>query len=244
MPEQHSQQARYPRPPRPGLVRPTVLLGVAVLLAAAPAVGEGPSNPSTGARALAVIASIARGLRSTKYVHRPRIDVKKGIYEWDCSIMATWILERSAPAARKALAKDQPLARDFVRAIAAAATDKPRNGWQRVEGPAAIAPGDVFAWLKPDMFKERSNTGHVGFVMSKAWPHPRFPSVWLLRIADSTRELHGDDSRPAGGDGGFGTATVAFYFERDVALAYGWYGESQEPDTYVPTNIVFGRAVR
>ncbi len=108
-----------------------------------------------------------------------------------------------------------------------------------------VAPGDVFAWLKPPMFKARANTGHVGFVVGKPWRHPRHAGVWLLRIADSTRELHGNDSRPMGGEGGFGTATIAFLVNSAGSpVAYGWYGELQDPATYVPTQIAFGRVFR
>ena len=95
------------------------------------------------------------------------------------------------------------------------------------------------------MFKQRANTGHVGFVVGKPWRHPRHDGVWLLRIADSTRELHGDDSRPMGGEGGFGIATIAFKVDTAGSpVAYGWYGESQDPATYVPTQIAIGRVFR
>ena len=203
------------------------------------------SPPDVAADVASSIASIERNLRSTKYEHHARIDAKKGVYDWDCSIMAEWILRRAAPRARAAIPADKPLARDFYAAIARAGTARPRGGWLRLHGPSQILPGDVFAWLKPEMFRDRKNTGHVGFVVSKPWPHPKFPSVWLMRIADATREPHGADSRPVGGDGGFGTATIAFLFDaNDVAVAYGWYGEDQDPSTFVPTGIVFGRAFR
>jgi hypothetical protein len=156
-----------------------------------------------------------------------------------------WILERTAPAARRALRANKPLARDFHRTIARAPTERSDRGWQRVSGVAALAAGDVFAWLKPEVFKQRANTGHVGFAIGRAWRHPRFEGVWLVRIADATRELHGDDSRPPGGEGGFGTATIAFLVDATGApRAYGWYGEAQDPATYVPTDIVFGRVSR
>jgi hypothetical protein len=191
------------------------------------------------------IAGIKQGLKRTRYVHRAKIDVKQGRYDWDCSIMVAWILERATPLARRALGKDNPLARDFYRSIAQASTDRPSRGWMRVQGPDAILPGDVFAWLKPNIFKGRNNTGHVGFVLERPRPHPQFKSVRLVRIADSTRELHEDDSRPSGGEGGFGTATIAFLFDdQGAAVAYGWYGEAQDPQTYVPTPIVFGRPNR
>jgi hypothetical protein len=95
------------------------------------------------------------------------------------------------------------------------------------------------------MFKQRANTGHVGFAVGKPWRHPRFPGVWLVRIADATTELHGDDSRPPGGEGGFGTATIAFLVDASGApRAYGWYGEAQDPATFVATDIVLGRVFR
>lgn len=63
---------------------------------------------------------------------------------------------------------------------------------------------------------------------------------WDCSIA--TRELHGDDSRLPGGEGGFGIATIAFRVDAQGApRAYGWYGEAQDPATYVSTDIVLGR---
>jgi hypothetical protein len=80
---------------------------------------------------------------------------------------------------------------------------------------------------------------------AKPRQHPKYASIWLVPIADATRELHEHDSRPAGGEGGFGTAVMAFLFDdHGQAVAYGWYGEAQEPETYVSTHIVFGRANR
>jgi hypothetical protein len=207
-----------------------VLALLAALLVVAPVTSE--------------LHAIERGLKSTKYEHRLRVDRRQGIYVWDCSIMAAWVLQRSAPEAHKALGP-KPLARDFYRIIERAPVDKPRGGWQRLIDVAMAGPGDVFAWLKPSMFKARANTGHVGFVVGKPWRHPRHAGVWLLRIADATRELHGNDSRPMGGEGGFGTATIAFLTNAAGApIAYGWYGESQDPLTYVPTQIALGRVFR
>ena len=190
------------------------------------------------------LGAIEQGLKATKYEHRLRVDRKRGVYNWDCSIMAAWVLARTAPEAHRTLGA-KPLARDFYRVIDKAPVDKPRRGWQRLADVATVGPGDLFAWLKPPMFKQRPNTGHVGFVIGKPWRHPRYDGVWLIRIADATRELHGDDSRPSGGEGGFGTATIAFLTNPSgMPIAYGWYGESQDPATYVPTQIVFGRVAR
>jgi hypothetical protein len=63
-----------------------------------------------------------------------------------------------------------------------------------------------------------------------------------VRIADATHELHGDDSRPVGGEGGFGIATIAFSVDpSDEPVAYGWYGLEQDPSTFVPTKIEFAQ---
>ena len=201
--------------------------------------------PSKSDAIVTTLAGIEHGLTSTKYQHRIAVDTRKGIYRWDCSIMVAWILERTAPAARRAIGVDKPLARDFYRTIQRARIDRPDRGWQRLPDVAALAPGDLFAWLKPEMFKERANTGHVGFAIGKPWRHPKFADVWLLRIADATTELHGDDSRPVGGEGGFGTATIAFLVDATgTPRAYGWYGEAQDPATFVATEIVLGRVFR
>jgi hypothetical protein len=223
--------------------RASALLCTSALISAAASASAPPAPRSTAvANAL---TGIEHGLTATKYQHRIAVDARNGIYRWDCSIMAAWILERTAPAARRALGADKPLARDFYRTIERARTDRPDRGWQRLTDVAAVAPGDLFAWLKPEMFKQRANTGHVGFAIGKPWRHPRFAGVWLLRIADATTELHGDDSRPPGGEGGFGTATIAFLVDaRGAPRAYGWYGEAQDPATFVPTQIVLGRVFR
>jgi hypothetical protein len=53
------------------------------------------------------------------------------------------------------------------------------------------------------------------------------------------------DSRTPGGEGGFGTATLAFAVdENGDAVAYGWYGEGQDPQTFVRTHMLFGRVLR
>ncbi|NMC69129.1 MAG: hypothetical protein GYA57_03555, partial [Myxococcales bacterium] len=192
-----------------------------------------------------ILRRIEANLVETRYQHRTVVRESAGKYRWDCSGMAAWVLERAAPAARAALPDDQPLARDFYDRIAASPTDAPRRGWLRLTGPEAIAPGDLFAWRKPAFWAERPNTGHVGFVLSTPQPHAEHPDVWVMRVADATKMLHEHDSRPPDGEGGFGTATMAFLFdEAGAPIAYGWYGAGQPPETFVPTTIAFGRVSR
>ena len=114
----------------------------------------------------------------------------------------------------------------------------------RVDRPESLRPGDVFAWLKPPHWK-RPNTGHVGFLVSAARPHPEYAGVWLMKIADATSIPHQGDSRDKDGEGGYGTGVIAFQFEPDgQAVGYGWYGARQPPKSFVPTRVVFGRVRR
>ena len=191
------------------------------------------------------LRSVEEQLTETKYQHSTVVRESRGIYDWDCAGMTAWVLERAAPNARAALSDDQPPAREFYDRIEESPTDEPRRGWLRLARPEDIAPGDLFAWRKPDFWPDRPNTGHVGFVLDTPQPHPSYRNVWVLRVADATRMLHEADSRPEGGEGGFGTGTMAFLFDDDGApVAYGWYGAGQDPGTFVPTRIAFGRVSR
>ena len=64
-----------------------------------------------------VITSIRSTLVTSKYQPSTKVVVADGVYDWDCSGMATWILRRSAPTAWKTLASSRPVARDFATAI-------------------------------------------------------------------------------------------------------------------------------
>jgi hypothetical protein len=219
---------------------------LSLLLACLPALGALPAGvwagtpvtakaaklPATEAaeKVMATIGLIEDKLTSTRYQHATVVNPKKGIFHWDCSGVRS---------------DKHPTAKEFYKVIANRSTQKPHKGWLRLHGPKSVGPGDVFAWIKPSFWKHRKNTGHVGIVLSAARPHPSQPNVWLLDVADSSRYLHENDSRPPDGTGGYGTGTMAFLFDDDgTALAYGWYGTKQSVETYVPTSIVFGRVVK
>jgi hypothetical protein len=103
-------------------------------------------------RVLAVLAQIDRTLVSSSYSHVTRVDPKAGLYEFDCSGMAAWVLQRGAPGAYQAVltrsATGRPVARDFYRTIAAVAPGRPSWAWQRVAKLEDVRPGDVVAWTR------------------------------------------------------------------------------------------------
>lgn len=194
------------------------------------------------ARILQVLDEIRANLRVTRYQHPTVIRPASGLYYWDCSGMAAWVVRRAAPLARRAVASPRPVARDFFRAIERAPVGGVRNGWTRLASLADARPGDVFAWLRPPDWPRR-NTGHVGFLLAPPAQVPGVPGAWALRIADATSIPHQDDTRPWPGDGGYGEGTILFFADaRGRPTHYGWHGT--RAGATAQTQIVVGRAVR
>src|SRR5688572_939413 len=66
---------------------------------------EGP------ARVLDVLSQIESSLTFSRYTPYTRVDAKAGIYEWDCSAMAAWVLRRATPAAWHSVKQRSPTGR-------------------------------------------------------------------------------------------------------------------------------------
>lgn len=215
---------------------------VTLLLASGSASGSPEPATKAARKVMETIGVIEGKLTETRYQHKTLVHLKKGIFFWDCSGMSAWILARAAPRARKKLPGKHPMARKFHNVIAKSPEGKFKAGWRKLSGPEQIRPGDVFAWVRPEWWTKSKNSGHVGFVVGPPYPSPTYEGVWLMRIADSSSYRHEDDSRPAGGEGGYGTGVMGFAFDDEgEGTAYGWYGSLQDLETYVPTSVVFGR---
>lgn len=205
-----------------------------------------PAFPSPGAsattaagRVIERLAEVERTLRETAYEHTTTVRESDGVYRWDCSGMAAWILRRAAPRAMREITAERPIARDFVRAIEHAPLGRSRRGWERLASLAEARPGDLFSWRRPRGFPSR-NSGHVGFVMAEPIPVPGIPGAYAVRVADASSWSHQDDSRPEDGEGGFGIGTITFLVDDTGAgTHYGWRGTLSEG--YVVTPIVLGR---
>jgi hypothetical protein len=199
------------------------------------------AEPATraGVKVLRQLEGIRATMTDGKYQASTKVDVKHGIYHWDCSGMASWILRRTAPIAQRSLASERPVARDFVAAIERAPTKRAKAGWRRIASIADVLPGDLFAWRRPRGMPSK-NTGHVGFVVGKPQPVPQISNAWAVPIADSTHGYHQNDSRGDDDDGGFGIGTLLFLTDdAGNVIAYGWSGTRSE--WYVMTRVVFGR---
>lgn len=203
-----------------------------------------PAQPATAAagRVLERLQRVEARLTRTRYQHRTVVNEHRGLYLWDCSGMADWVLARTARRAHGRLRSERPVARTFFQVIDRAPTEGQRSGWQRVAHIEDARPGDLFAWLRPPDWPRR-NTGHVGFVLSVPRPAPDIPGAYLVRIADATSVPHELDSRSYPGDGGYGTGTILFTTDgAGVVTGYGWHGSMSQ--RVVLTRTVFGRVSR
>lgn len=204
---------------------------------------ERPPATEAAQRVMETIERLEREVVSTEYRYVTVIDEHRGVYHWDCSTMTTWVLHRAAPTAQATIDRSRPVARDFHHLLNRSPGDQQRDGWRRILRVDELSPGDLFAWLVPPGTR-RDITGHVGFAIARPQPHPTIRDLWVLRIADSARRPHGDDTRLTDGKGGFGYGTIVFEVdERGRPVAYGWDGTEPRPHL-VETSIVLGRVSR
>lgn len=185
-----------------------------------------------GGKLIELLGTVRTDLRTTKYQARTVVRPRDGHYAWDCSGMAAWVLQRSAPRARRAVAGTRPVARDFFHAIARAPTDRARKGWRRIP-VSEVQAGDTFAWLRSPISTSKI-TGHVGFAVGPAHEVPGWPGAYAIRIVDATRLPHQDDTREPDSDGGFGFGTMVFVTGDDgEVMAYAWFGTEYLPRSRV-----------
>jgi len=173
-----------------------------------------------------VLGRVAETLTDSEYTHGFRVNERKGVYAFDCSGLVHWVLRRAAPRAAAASAyglPGRPLARDYQRRIARIPPGASRNGWRRVQRVDEARPGDVVAWVKPEIVKS-ANTGHVAFVLRPPEPVPDLPGAFLVRVADSSSYHHDADTREGRTGFGFGTILLVADAETGEPRAYGWVG--------------------
>src|SRR5688500_7136781 len=89
-----------------------LLLSTGAARANQPGAGGTPQGPP---RVLDVLSQIESSLTFSRYTPYTRIDAKAGIYEWDCSAMAAWVLRRATPAAWHSVKQRSPTGRIVAR---------------------------------------------------------------------------------------------------------------------------------
>jgi hypothetical protein len=172
------------------------------------------------------LGAITTSLEDSTYTYGFSVNEKKGLYHFDCSGMAQWVLRKAAPMAAFTIGQGltpRPLARDFQRRIARAPSDRERGGWRRIAKVGDLLPGDVVAWLRP-VEVQSPNTGHVAFVVLPPVLAPGYDNAYLVRVADSTRLLHDADTRVGRTGFGFGTILLVADPTTGAPTAFGWVG--------------------
>ena len=201
--------------------------------------GARPAVPTAVAKILADIDLIEMKLKTSVYNANTKVDLRKGNFEFDCSGMVNWLLERSAPTAFAELKADRPRVIEYVKTLKAIPANQPSAGWRRIEKIADAERGDVVAWPTPDWYPSNA-TGHMGVLVA---PPLAVDGGYLLRLADSTSYPHGDDSREGGTGFGYGTVFITVDAQTGAGTGQGWTGRHSY-NTVLETPIYVGRPLK
>ena len=152
--------------------------------------------------------------------------------------MIDYALRRVLPADYKSLPTStsaRPLAGDIEGYLHGGLTG-PIAAWLALSRVDELSPGDLIAWQISD---DAGDTGHAMVVLAAPAQNPARAGEWLVRIADSTVNLHAADSRPRGTTG-LGTGTIGLVVDdRGAPIAFYWQGGISKQAT--PTEIALGR---
>ncbi len=173
-----------------------------------------------GARLAARIEGLLDSLKETDYQHTTEINEAKGSVKCDCSGLVGFFLRHEFPEAYVSLKGDEaawrkrPLSVTYYQTFVAAGANS-GGPWQRVVKLQDAAPGDVLAWRKKTL-KAGSTTGHTCMIAGK--PEIIGDGKVRVRLIDSTRAPHENDTRPDGKTGmGAGYKTFLVNAEGECA---------------------------
>lgn len=199
----------------------------------------GGADTKPNVRLATRIEALLKSLKQTRYQHTTDIDVAEGVVNCDCSGLVGYFLRHEFPEAYVSLKGDEapwrkrPVAVTFYQTFVSA-SNNPVDSWQRVAKLMDAAPGDVLAWRKKTI-KQGSTTGHVCMIAGK--PQSAGDGRVRVRLIDSTRSPHEDDTRTGGKDG-MGTGYKTFLVDHD-GKCVGYLRGDRE----VRTQIALGRVI-
>ncbi|HEY3319486.1 MAG TPA: hypothetical protein VGP72_03310 [Planctomycetota bacterium] len=159
------------------------------------------AGDAPGDALLAEARRIVAQARTTEYQHATKVDEPNGVYKLDCSAFVGLALKHAAPEALAQVphtfGKKRPLAADFYECFTGdGKADRPR--WTQVQTVADALPGDILCWRRANVIAGE-DTGHVMIVDSV--PERVRDGLFKVRIIDSTKGAHGDDTRRTGESG-------------------------------------------
>lgn len=198
------------------------------------------SIKSPGERYFARLESLLKSLKHTQYQHTTDIDEAGGSVECDCSGLVGFVLRQTCPEAYVALRGDEaqwrkrPLSVTYYESFVAA-EQNPNGWWKRVTKLQDAVPGDVLSWRKKDL-KAGSTTGHTCTIAST--PKMVGEGMVRVRLIDSTRSPHENDTR-AKGENGMGAGDKTFLVDSEGQCVGYLRGERR-----VTSIIAIGRIVQ
>jgi hypothetical protein len=216
--------------------------GVSLLLAPWMPAEAGAPATAAAERVMGAIEDVESRMRGSRYRHEIEVNEELGLYDFDESGWAAWVLQRAAPLAFTQLGRERPVAEDFARVIHAAPTDGELLGWRRLTHPSALRPGDVLAWSTPMDHRRDGLTGRVLLCAGMPVRIPGLDEAWSVEVSDATNEFHQLDSRMMRFDldGGVGRGTITLAVAEDGhPYAYGWQGPWSP--VFLRTDVELGR---
>lgn len=189
------------------------------------------------------IEEIFSQMKSTDYSHSTKIDLNRGILQCDCSGFLDFVLREEFPEHYVSLrgveqpTRRRPLAVTFYETFTAAnssgsLSEASCNAWHQVSDVRKTQPGDILAWRKKTI-RKGSTTGHVCMIASS--PTEIGTNLIQVRLIDSTRSPHTNDTRTSGKTG-VGSGLRTFLIDENGAPLGSWIdGKCRE------TQIAIGR---
>lgn len=151
-----------------------------------------------------------------------KFDPARGVYIVDCSNFVDHVLQETSPHAYSSLVSasgaDMPATFHYYNFFTELSSD-PDNYWNKVNDVSQLRAGDILVFR----YKSRRGTqtgGHVMVVMDKPL---RDDNVYLVRVADSARSGHSEDTRPDNTSGiGIGTLLLKTNPKTGRPSAFAW----------------------
>jgi hypothetical protein len=177
----------------------TVVAVILLLLSGTPDATEQETKQTPSGQFAKIVETLLADMTVTEYQHDTEIDEDAGVLKCDCSGLIGHVLRRHFPEAylhvdgKTRPDRVRPLAANYCETfIAAGEKDGEKYPWKQIAKVEDLRPGDIFAWKKRKIVKGET-TGHV--LMIQSIPKRQKGGLYRVRVVDSTRSPHANDTR-------------------------------------------------
>jgi len=227
------------------LVNPSIFMAVVYLSFGFEGSGaEAEEIGDPGSQFAAHIEELLANMTETKYQGLTEIDEETGSLKCDCSGLIGHMLRHHFPEAYVSLDGEEapwrkrPVAVTFYETFVVAEDDANLEGpWERVREMMDVRPGDILAWRKVTV-EQGDSSGHV--LMIAGFPEEERDDRIRVRVIDSTRGVHANDTR-AEGILGVGAGDMWFTVDRDGEPNGFYVNEKSRLNTV--SKVAIGRIV-